>query len=156
MFIFVGAAVRWRDLLDGGSRRQLTRKYFAYTSSNAGVSACYRGKPWTRLAEIHIGFFEIIHLVAHRLAELEGGGGAVDSTVRSGDKPLFAEQYSVSPAKTQGLAVGLGGMFLGRTARRCFRSRTATPVYSICAPLGRLETSIVARAGVLPNSKRCA
>ncbi len=44
-------------------------------------------------------------------------------------KPLFAEQYSVSPAKTHGLAVGLGGMFLGRTARRSFRSRTATPVY---------------------------
>ena len=31
-------------------------------------------------------------------------------------KPLFAEQYKVSPAKTQGLAVGLGGMFFGRTA----------------------------------------
>ena len=30
-----------------------------------------------------------------------------------GMKPLFAEQKSVSPAKTQGLAVGLGGMFFG-------------------------------------------
>ena len=28
-------------------------------------------------------------------------------------KPLLAEQKSVSPAKTQGLAVGLGGMFFG-------------------------------------------
>ena len=45
--------------------------------------------------------------------------------------PLFAEQYRVSPAKTQGLAVGLGGMFFGRTARRWLRSRTATPVYAI-------------------------
>src|SRR3954465_14131803 len=71
-------------------------------------------------------------------------------------KPLFAEQYKVSPAKTHGLAVGLGAIFLGRTARRCFRSRTATPVYSICTPPGRLDTSIVARAGVFPNSKRCA
>src|SRR5581483_2138065 len=73
-----------------------------------------------------------------------------------GIKPLLAEQNNVSPAKTQGLAVGLGGMFFGRTACRCFRSRTATPVYSMWAPPGRLETSIVARAGVLPNSKRRA
>src|SRR5882762_5272733 len=73
-----------------------------------------------------------------------------------GMNPLFAEQYSVSPAKTQGLAVGLGGMFLGRTARLWLRSRTATPVYAMRAPSGRLDTSIVARAGVLPNSKRRA
>src|SRR5260221_3944676 len=70
--------------------------------------------------------------------------------------PLFAEQYNVSPANTQGLAVGLGGMFLGRIACRRLRSRTATPVYSICALCGRALTSIVARAGVLPNSKRRA
>src|SRR5262249_41451527 len=73
-----------------------------------------------------------------------------------GIKPLFAEQYSRLPANTHGLAVGLGGMFLGRTALRCRKSRTATPVYSIWAPPGRLETSIVALAGVLPNSKRRA
>src|SRR5258707_14912229 len=69
-------------------------------------------------------------------------------------KPLFAEQYKVSPANTHGLAVGLGNMFLGRIACRRLRSRTATPVYSICALCGRALTSIVARAGVLPNSKR--
>ena len=32
------------------------------------------------------------------------------------------------PAKTQGLAVGLGFIFFGRTACRFDRSRTATPV----------------------------
>jgi hypothetical protein len=44
-------------------------------------------------------------------------------------------------------------MFFGLTARRCPRSRTATPVYSIEA-LGEALTQIVARAGVPPNSKR--
>src|ERR1700739_1606724 len=73
-----------------------------------------------------------------------------------GMKPLLAEQYNVSPANTHGLAVGLGGMFLGRTAALFLRSLTATPVYSIWAPPGRLDTSMVARAGVLPNSKRVA
>src|ERR1017187_7944696 len=73
-----------------------------------------------------------------------------------GMKASFAEQDSVSPANTHGLAVGLGGMFFGRTARRRLRSLTATPVYSIWAPSGRLETSMVARAGVFPNSKRLA
>src|SRR3984893_2182471 len=73
-----------------------------------------------------------------------------------GMNPLFAEQYSVSPAKTHGLAVGLGGIFFGRTARRWLRSRTATPVYAMCAPSGRLDTLIVARPGVFPNSKRRA
>src|SRR5437879_13657651 len=64
-----------------------------------------------------------------------------------GMNPLFAEQYNVSPAKTHGLAVGLGGMFFGRIARRWFRSRTATPVYPICTPSGRLDTSMVAQIG---------
>ena len=45
-----------------------------------------------------------------------------------GMNPLFAEQYKVSPAKTHGLAVGLGGIFFGRMERRWLRSRTATPV----------------------------
>jgi len=48
-----------------------------------------------------------------------------------GINPLLAEQYNVSPANTHGLAVGLGGMFLGRTAFRAWISRTATPVYSM-------------------------
>src|ERR1700730_17218902 len=73
-----------------------------------------------------------------------------------GMKPLFAEQYSVSPAKTHGLAVGLGCIFFGRIARRSVRSRTATHVYAICMPPGRADTSMVARAGVFPNSKRRA
>src|ERR1700694_5234934 len=73
-----------------------------------------------------------------------------------GINPLFAEQYKVSPANTQGLAVGLGGMFLGRIEWRSFKSRTATPVYSICTLPGSAETSIVARAGVFPNSNRRA
>src|ERR1700676_4876682 len=73
-----------------------------------------------------------------------------------GMKASFAEQNSVSPAKTQGLAVALGRMFFGRTARRWLRSFTATPVNSICAASGRLETSMVALAGVFPNSKRLA
>src|SRR5436309_15997458 len=73
-----------------------------------------------------------------------------------GMKPDLAEQNSVSPAKTQGLAVGLGAIFFGRTARRLARSTTATPVNSILAPLGNPATWIVARAGVLPNSKRLA
>src|SRR6516162_773635 len=73
-----------------------------------------------------------------------------------GMNPLLAEQYKVSPAKTHGLAVGLGGMFFGRIARLRLRSRTATPVNAMCAPSGRLDTSIVARAGVFPNSNRCA
>src|SRR6267378_2629124 len=73
-----------------------------------------------------------------------------------GMNPLFAEQYNVSPDKTHGLAVGLGGIFFGRIARRWLRSRTATPVYAICTPSGRADTSMVARAGVFPNSKRRA
>src|SRR5271165_1338054 len=73
-----------------------------------------------------------------------------------GMNPLFAEQYNVSPAKTHGLAVGLGGIFFGRMDFRLVRSRTATPVKAMCAPSGRLETSMVARAGVFPNSKRFA
>src|SRR5215467_8065476 len=73
-----------------------------------------------------------------------------------GIKPDFAEQKNVSPAKTHGLAVGLGSMFFGRTARRLARSATATPVNSMLAPLGSPLTWIVARAGVLPNSKRFA
>jgi hypothetical protein len=62
----------------------------------------------------------------------------------------------VSPAKTHGLAVGLGGIFFGRTAFLSLMSRTATPVYSMWAPAGRLETWMVARAGVFPNSNRLA
>ena len=57
------------------------------------------------------------------------------------------------PAKTHGLAVGLGGMFFGRTARRWLKSRTAMPVNSMVALSGSAATLIVARAGVLPNSK---
>ena len=72
-----------------------------------------------------------------------------------GMKPLLAEQYSVSPANTHGLAVGLGGMFFGRIAFRFERSRTATPVYTML-PAGSADTEIVARAGVFPNSKRFA
>ena len=59
----------------------------------------------------------------------------------------------MSSANTQGLAVALGLMFFGLTARRVDRSATATPVNSIELPPGRLVTRIVARAGVLPNSK---
>ena len=70
-------------------------------------------------------------------------------------KPLLAEQYRVSPANTHGLAVGLGAMFFGRTAFRFERSRTATPVYTMC-PSGSADTEMVARAGVLPNSNRLA
>src|SRR5207248_1704796 len=70
-----------------------------------------------------------------------------------GMNPDFAEQNSVSSANTQGLAVALGGMFFGRTARLFERSRNATPVNSMLAPPGRLFTWMVARAGVLPNSK---
>src|SRR6266567_3944796 len=70
-----------------------------------------------------------------------------------GMKASLAEQYSVSPAKTQGLALALGRMFFGRTARRWLRSFTATPVNSICAPSGRLETSMVALAGCVPKLK---
>jgi hypothetical protein len=44
-------------------------------------------------------------------------------------------------------------MFFGLTASRLERSVTATPVNSIVFPPGRLVTRIVARAGVLPNSK---
>src|SRR5262249_61752712 len=73
-----------------------------------------------------------------------------------GMNPVLAEQNSVSPAKTHGLAVGLGSMFFGRTARLFARSATATPVNSMLAPLGSPLTWIVARAGVLPNSKRLA
>src|SRR5215831_7224702 len=73
-----------------------------------------------------------------------------------GMKPDLAEQKSVSPAKTHGLAVALGAMFFGRTARRWARSRTATPVNATAAPPGSAATWIVARAGVLPNSKRFA
>src|SRR5215467_15097060 len=73
-----------------------------------------------------------------------------------GMNPDLAEQNSVPPAKTQGLAVGLGSMFFGRTARLLERSATATPVNSILAPFGNPLTWIVARAGVLPNSKRLA
>jgi hypothetical protein len=43
-------------------------------------------------------------------------------------KPLLAEQKSESPAKTQGLAVGLGGMFFGLIEWRWLMSRTAMPV----------------------------
>src|ERR1700722_14083425 len=71
-----------------------------------------------------------------------------------GMNPLFAEQYKVSPAKMHGLAVGLGGILRGRIARRRLRSRTATPVYSMFACIGKAVTWMVARAGVLPNSKR--
>src|SRR5882724_2569018 len=73
-----------------------------------------------------------------------------------GMKPDFAEQNRVSFARTQGLAVALGGMFLGRTAWRFDRSRTATPVNMMDALPGRLATLMVARAGVFPNSKRFA
>src|SRR5215831_4847431 len=73
-----------------------------------------------------------------------------------GMNPDLAEQNSVSPAKTHGLAVGLGSMFFGRTARLLARSVTATPVNSMLAPFGSPLTWIVARAGVLPNSKRLA
>src|SRR5690349_21495960 len=69
-----------------------------------------------------------------------------------GMNPDFAEQKSVLPAKTHGLAVGLGSIFFGRTARRRARSVTATPVNSMFAPLGNPATWMVARAGVLPNS----
>ena len=62
------------------------------------------------------------------------------------------EQY-VSSAKTQGLAVALGLMFFGLTAARFERSAIATPVNAIVFPAGRLATRMVARAGVLPNSK---
>src|SRR5262249_59287597 len=71
-----------------------------------------------------------------------------------GMNPDFAEQNSVSPANTHGLAVALGSMFFGRTERRLPRSAIATPLNSILAPPGNLLTWIVARAGVLPNSKR--
>src|SRR5258706_7654398 len=64
-----------------------------------------------------------------------------------GMKPDLAEQKKVSSANTQGLAVGLGGIFLGLRARRFERSRMATPVNSMFAPLGRLATWIVALAG---------
>ena len=57
-----------------------------------------------------------------------------------GIKPDLAEQKSVSPANTHGLAVGLGSMFFGRTAWRFDRSRTATPVNSMFAPLGKPAT----------------
>ncbi len=67
--------------------------------------------------------------------------------------PDLAEQNSVSPPHTQGLAVGLGPMFLGRTASRLARSITATPVNSMLAPYARWFTAMVARAGVLPYSK---
>src|SRR5690349_13482418 len=73
-----------------------------------------------------------------------------------GINPDLAEQNSVSPAKTHGLAVALGSIFLGRTARLVARSATATPVNSMLAPLGSPLTWIVARAGVSPNSKRFA
>src|ERR1700688_4039944 len=62
--------------------------------------------------------------------------------------PLLAEQYRVSPAKTQGLAVGLGGIFFGRMERRRLKSRTATPVYSFCALPGGAGPSMGARGGV--------
>src|SRR5439155_4664111 len=51
------------------------------------------------------------------------GVAAYTPPLGPGINPLLAEQYSVSPAKTQGLAVGLGGMFFGRMERRLFRSR---------------------------------
>src|SRR5215472_5103309 len=73
-----------------------------------------------------------------------------------GMNPDLAEQNSVSPAKTHGLAVALGSMFFGRTARLLVGSATATPVNSMLAPLGSPLTWMVARAGVLPNSKRFA
>ena len=53
------------------------------------------------------------------------------------------------------LAVGLGAMFLGRTACRSAKSRTATPV-NVIGSEGRPATKMVARAGVLPSSKRLA
>ena len=46
-------------------------------------------------------------------------------------------------------------MFFGRMALRFERSRTATPVNTMC-PSGSADTEMVARAGVLPNSNRLA
>src|SRR5947207_15904122 len=84
------------------------------------------------------------------------GVAAYTPPLGPGMNPLLAEQYSVSPAKTQGLAVGLGRIFFGRIARLWLRSRTATLVYAIWTPSGRADTLMLARAGVFPNSRRRA
>src|ERR1039458_5642870 len=62
-----------------------------------------------------------------------------------GMKASFAEQYSVSPAKTHGLAVGLGGIFFGRTARRRLRSLTAIRLTRFRVPCHNVQNFVAAR-----------
>src|SRR5208282_4723777 len=88
MLLFVRAALRRRNLLDGGSRRQLTWEILhihVVEAPQVGqiIEVKIRGYD---LAEIHTGFLKIIQKVAHRLAELEACCTTVDSSVRSGDK----------------------------------------------------------------------
>jgi len=54
-------------------------------------------------------------------------------------KPLFAEQYKVSPAKYAGAGSGAGRAYFLGTHRRAAASdpRTATPVYSMCSVVGQ-------------------
>jgi hypothetical protein len=111
MLIFVGAALRRRNLLDGCARRRHTAKIFHIHFVKCPhvrqiIEVNSRGH---NLAEIHVNFLEIVHEVAHRLTELDGGSRAIDSAVPSGYKTALRGTIQRVAGKDAGASRRAGG-----------------------------------------------
>src|SRR5262245_41419333 len=60
------------------------------------------------LIEVHVGFFQIVELVAHRLSKLMRGGRGIHAAVRAGDKAALGRAVKSVAGKNTGAGSGAG------------------------------------------------
>ena len=156
--LFIGCPLSRSDLLDRGSCGQdlveiLDIHFIERLRVRQIVQINVRGY---NLVEIHAGFFKVVEQIAHGLPELMGSGGGIDAAVRSGNEATLGGAIQSLTGENTRTRRWAGWHVLGTNGLPLLQVAHATPVYSMWAPPGRLDTSMVARAGVLPNSKRSA
>ena len=107
------------------------------------------------LIETHSGFFQVVEEIAHRLPELMRRGSGIDATVRARNESTLGRAIQSVAGKNAG-ACGRAGRHILRAHRFAAAEDRAQPHRCIrCErPREGSSTSIVARPGVLPNSKR--